>query len=100
MKGAGLSSVLLLPLDPVGSDRKVDVGRRGGGAGCGQNTRDKQGRIGMDTGQRWNGRGGRESLVWSGSLAWQRGGGGSGDGHLIWIGSSQPNVSAGSQHAW
>lgn len=40
-----------------------------------------------------------KSLVWSGSLAWQRGAGWSRDGHLIWIGSSQPNVSAGSQHA-
>lgn len=41
-----------------------------------------------------------KSLVWSRSLARQRVKGWSRDGHLIWIGSSQPNVSAGSQHAW
>lgn len=48
-------------------------------------------------------RGGKSGLDRELSLV-ERGGGGRwrwrGYGHLIWIGSSQPNVSAGSQHAW
>lgn len=97
MKGAGLSSVLLLPLDPVGSDRKVDMGSWGGG---GKILGTSRAGLGWTRGRGGMAAGGRESLVWSGSLAWQRGEGGSRDGLLIWIGSSQPNVSAGSQHAW
>lgn len=78
-------------------DRKVDVGRRGSSEE--RNTWDRAGRIWIDAGAEVERPEGK-SLVWSGSLAWQKGEGWSRDGHLIWIGSSQPNVSAGSQHAW
>lgn len=80
-----------------GLDRKVDIGEIGEAArskilGTSGQDSDRHGaEVEWPEGK---------SLVRSGSLAWQRGEGWSRDGHLIWIGSSQPNVFAGSQHAW
>lgn len=69
MKEGRPSSALLLPLEPVGLDRKVDVG------GTGEAARSKiLGTSGQDLGRHgaeveWPG---GKSLVWSGSLAWKR----------------------------
>lgn len=71
---------------------------RGGGGKRGQNTWDKPAGFGSTQG-RSEMAGEGKSLVWSRSLARQRAKGWSEDGRLIWIGSSRPNVSAGSQHA-
>lgn len=92
--------MLRLPLKPVGRTGGWTWGNRGSSEE--QNTWDKlagfgsrQGRGGMAVGVKSGseGRGGwlRGTAEWSG--------GGRGE-HLIWIGSSQPNVSAGFQHAW
>lgn len=82
-----------------GLDKKVDMGRQGGSweaargeilGTSGQDLDRHRAEVEWPEGK---------SLVWSGSLAGQRVEGWSTDGHLIWIGSSQPNVFAGSQHA-
>lgn len=88
------------PTGISGSDRKVDMGERESSEE--QNTWDKRAGFGSTRGGEVEWPGGGKSLVWSGFQLgfWQRGTGWSGDGHLIWIGSAQPNVSAGSQHAW
>lgn len=44
--------------------------------------------------------GGGKSWFGAGAKLGRREQGGAGTGIFIWIGSSQPNVSAGSQHAW
>lgn len=69
-------SVLLLPFRNIGLDRKEDLGKA---------ARSEILRTSREGGRIHAGRGRS---------------GQSGQQHVIWIGSSQPNVSAGSQRAW